>query len=693
MKLLNFLWALSVAFLFGIIAWMVVLYFNPASLRMSFALPSNYQAHLAEAQAMPAQNGDQDSVSPDTEMPERRTLRQEARELALQGFSADAIILIEQSINLGDPKSAPILVDLGTYYESQGRHVEAYASYQNAVVLNSEYSRAYFRIGELSAKDKRYDEALRYLGLAIKYQPHYVEAHYSLAQVHQALKNSFEAIEAYKSVTRMDNGALSANAFSNIGKIHETMRDPNKALSDYSSALERDPTHTRARFKLASLLNDLDLKLQSSREYQKLLLNEPEHFAALTNRAIILKKLGQQEEALMLLEAAADIKPSNPKIWYNLGIFNRDFGNLDLAIQNFRRAITLDPDYALAHEKLGDCLAKRGNSQQALASYHEAIKAEPDDQGIEKKIADAYYKRDEYDQALPRYQDLVDQSPKDTISLYRLGKCYYEIGKYPRSAEVLSTLTRKSPRHYLGHFYQGLSYLKLDQFTQAEKAFKEAGRWEESEILSYNLGLTYESQNKIKLAIDSYKKALEIKPNHESSLEHFGELCLKEGRISEAESALKKLQELSPSSPRIYNLGIRSYRSKNLDVAETLFSLAASGSPMQRDKSRYMLAKIAIQQKDRVGAISILKSILSETPNYTKARKLLAESYAQEREHSRAAYHYGQLLVSTPQDADYHYALGVQYEAMKQPDKAKSHFQEALAADPNHAKALQKVAP
>ncbi|NLN59203.1 MAG: tetratricopeptide repeat protein [Deltaproteobacteria bacterium] len=106
----------------------------------------------------------------------------------------------------------------------------------NAAVLAS------YRLGNLSFKMNRYDEAIvfynRYLGRASKSSDLTTLVLSALGASHEAKKDLKKALEYYEKaiVTPVDNGFVALN-YQNIARIYEEMNDKAKALDYYEKAL------------------------------------------------------------------------------------------------------------------------------------------------------------------------------------------------------------------------------------------------------------------------------------------------------------------------------------------------------------------------------------------------------------------------------------------------------------------------
>jgi tetratricopeptide (TPR) repeat protein len=86
-----------------------------------------------------------------------------------------------------------------------------------------------------------------------------------------------------------------------------------------------------------------------------------------------LRALERYSEAIVVLEQAADLLPSNIHVWLALGWCHKRTGRLDLAIADLERAEEVSPEEAIVHYNLACYWSLAGKKQRALAYLTRAI--------------------------------------------------------------------------------------------------------------------------------------------------------------------------------------------------------------------------------------------------------------------------------------------------------------------------------
>jgi protein O-GlcNAc transferase len=91
----------------------------------------------------------------------------------------------------------------------------------------------------------------------------------------------------------------------------------------------------------------------------------------------VIKLQGRMTEALLPMQNAASLWPSDPEGHKNLGNLLYDLGRFTEAEASFRQAIFIQPDLAEAHNNLGNALREQDRLTEAEASCRQALAIKP----------------------------------------------------------------------------------------------------------------------------------------------------------------------------------------------------------------------------------------------------------------------------------------------------------------------------
>ena len=98
---------------------------------------------------------------------------------------------------------------------------------------------------------------------------------------------------------------------------------------------------------------------------------------ALSNKASEFLERGDARGAAQVYEEAIQLKPSHPKLHYNLSLALNKLGDRVQEKKTLERAIELDPNFALAHNRLGLLYLTQAKSAGAEREFQSALGIDP----------------------------------------------------------------------------------------------------------------------------------------------------------------------------------------------------------------------------------------------------------------------------------------------------------------------------
>ncbi len=125
------------------------------------------------------------------------------------------------------------------------------------------------------------------------------------------------------------------------------------------------------------ILKDLGNLQEAELLLRKAIEDKPDYAIAHNNIGLILQNLGKLKEAELSLHKAIELKPDFANAHSNLGSILRDIGKFKEAELSLRKAIELDPNFLEAHVNLGKILRDTGQSNEAELSARKAIELNP----------------------------------------------------------------------------------------------------------------------------------------------------------------------------------------------------------------------------------------------------------------------------------------------------------------------------
>ncbi len=128
----------------------------------------------------------------------------------------------------------------------------------------------------------------------------------------------------------------------------------------------------------------------------------PKSYSLLIDEANVYYKMGDNDKFKEKLEEAITINPTDPTLYYNVGVMNMDQKNIDEAIKNFEKAIEIKPDYGDAYNNIGAAIIEKANAiieemNNSLSDFEKYDRLQAEQLEIYKEAIPFYEKAFEYD--------------------------------------------------------------------------------------------------------------------------------------------------------------------------------------------------------------------------------------------------------------------------------------------------------
>jgi protein O-GlcNAc transferase len=289
----------------------------------------------------------------------------------------------------------------------------------------------------------------------------------------------------------------------------------------------------------------------------------------------------QSKSALIFYKKAISISPNFSKAYYNLGGLYRALNRLDLAEVQYKKVIKLDQENVDAYLKLASIYSEKQNSDECIKLLKHVANRNPDNADILTSLAIESQNIQNPNEAERFFNQAIGLHPTNSTQLYiNYASCLKVHGKYEMAEMVLyEALSYEETSEIYNTL--GLVYLELNKFEDCEYCFKKAMVLEpENENGYINYSLLLLNQGKLldaeayarhitqkfeanvaalnnhamalylmgdsEQSIIQFEKALKIEPNNVLVLSNLTNPLKKLGRLSEAESYLKKGLTIKP---------------------------------------------------------------------------------------------------------------------------------------------------
>jgi len=439
--------------------------------------------------------------------------------------------------------------------------------------------------------------------------------------------------------------------------------DPSAALRELGATLvvEGSIEHEGRDIRLTvNLINAKTLRQIGSAQ-----LEDPAgDLATLQNEAVsrLSKLMGISVTADMLKNTGGKANPAAYQSYLTaLGYIQRydKPGNLDAAIAALNDAVKTDPSFAVGYAELAD-------------AYRRKFAVDPNQKWI--------------DEATANCQKAAQLDPNLPAVYITLARTHAMVAHYDLALEEFQRALRLDPHN--SDALEGLAgtYERMGRIAEAEATFKKAVALRPDYWDGYNsLGLFYDRQRRYPEAIAELQRVIELTPDNAQGYSNLASVYLDMGdpkAIPQAEQALRKSIELSPSYAAYANLGILYYQQKRYTD-----SAAATEKALQLNDKNYLVwdnLAIAYQwlkekskaESARTREIALLEEEAKTHQQDPMVQSSLAIGYAERGQREQVLIHVESALALAPTDATILVNAGETYEDLGDRPKALRYIEQ-----------------
>ena len=420
----------------------------------------------------------------------------------------------------------------------------------------------------------------------------------------------------------------------------------------------------------------------------RLIQNDPSNPRILNLTGLGLIGNKEPESAIPFFKKAIEVDPKFVPAMKNLAIDEFDLGHLKTAEQLLQHASAYSPDDPVIRLYLGEIayqehhfklaavnLSKTGRLLYANSNTLAAL-----------VISDSKIGRVNEALRLLKYLRAVDVRPDFQLTV---ASTLTNAGHPAEAQPFFAALRSEYPRNYDIIYDTGLCYIRAKEFSHAINIIQQ---WikqnHETADLDSLLGQAYEAQKQTKSAIDAYRRAIIMAPNHVEYYLDFATLCSNHHDYNAGLKVIEVGLKNNPHSSRLYfEQGALYAMQNNYGQAERSFETSAKLSPATQ--SSYIGLGITFLETGNTNkAIHILHERLAKNPNNPTLLYLLGESLMRSgaapggARFAEAQKVLEKSVALNPDFAVSHVALGKIYLSENKLKDAAQQFSAAIKLDP-----------
>jgi tetratricopeptide (TPR) repeat protein len=261
--------------------------------------------------------------------------------------------------------------------------------------------------------------------------------------------------------------------FQNRAYCYHRQNQRENALSDYTAALQLNPSLARAYAERGSLLEEMGRRRDALTDYSEALRRDPNDAEVYFRRGILEMREHRYEEARADFREATRCFPDYEAAYLQAGYASRWLNDVDSALSSFEVAINLNPRNAWAYAGRGSIYRSKRDYGRAIADLNEAIRLGLKNDEVFLLRGMTYSNQERNAEAITDLTQALQLNPRNEKALHLRGIVYRNAKDFTKSV---------------------IDFTELIKMTQASAAYKERAR-------------TFYRSGEYSLAVDDYKKA------------------------------------------------------------------------------------------------------------------------------------------------------------------------------------------
>ena len=492
----------------------------------------------------------------------------------------------------------------------------------------------------------------------------------------------------------------------------DNLGNENQAVEEYNYILSQGTDNKEVLYSL-------------ERIYNKKLAAKPDDADTIANLGAILQKQGKLEEALEYYNKAESIDPSNINTRINVGTLYQQKGDYRTAVVAYDSVLILYPDNIQANLYKAQSLAAQGENKEAQTYFKKVLHLDPGNKiatdelfssarksmspmqyvDYVKKNADSaqvddmlysyaldLHKQNNLTDAIKVYTEITKKSDNPEVFV-NLAVAQSQMKNYPEALTTLENAKTKFPENtqiadaiknikaqdISAKFDRAAEFFNNKDYENAIKEYAKIDPPTSDSMLG--IASAYQNTGNRELAIEYYKKALDLKPVDSDIAYYIGVLYAEGEDYDSAQEYLKKSVALNKNNTKAseyldsiisqlntnsLNAAISLYEAQNYDESLNLLNKLIVSDPMNA-YAYYYRGMIYDTKENKPEAVNNFKSALkyNSSEDLNILNYLIAVDLDSMEKYKEAYSYYQKYASSNAPDDEYKQYSTTRLEELK----------------------------
>jgi len=538
--------------------------------------------------------------------------------------------LAKEAIAL-EPENAEAKILMGGVLASQDKNDEAVVLAEQVLQKQPDDISAALLLSSLKARAGKFDDAVTILQTNIQKNPTKTPPRLMLANLYMQNKQLDKAEESLRSVIEVE--PTQVNHSLQLAGFLISTNQVDKAEAAIRDAIKRLPDEGKAKLALIDFLVNKKSPEAAVSEIVPMIQQKPDNYELrfkLADLQLAQKQIDKVEATLKEIVTLDKLGPQSLIARNKLARLYAGTNRIDDAKEMIKQVLAENQRDAEALTMRGELNLAEKKLPEAIGDFRAVLVDQPQNTKVLKLLSAAHLMNKDEALAKENLEKIIQIAPKDESARLDLVNMAMQGNHVDQATQQIDELLKLNPTSKNGLESLFKIHLSQKQWGQAQQDAKRVIDAYPKEATGHYLsGLGYQAEGQIEKSIASFEKALATQPE---TIEPLTQLIKSYMTLKQPAAAAKKLTEIVKNQPKnfvAYNLLGSVYMSdKKADEAIKAFKQAIAVKPDWPNPYRN-LALTEFMQKNKEGAVSVLKSGIESTKGSIELIGDLANLYLQ----------------------------------------------------------------
>jgi len=388
-----------------------------------------------------------------------------------------------------------------------------------------------FDLYEVYESMKDSDGSVSVLRRLLQKTPDDAELRLRLARTLEKAKKLPEAVREYEAVLSRLEPKDKLAVYKTLGFLYTETADQDKAIASYLKAAELDKKDVNLYYNLATLYEKRGDKDKANQFLAQAVALQPEDIESRLSLAETLFNKRNLDEAQIYLDEVVKRKPDSLKALLLLVQIADKKGDKKRLKELYEKVYVLSPDNEIVLYNLAVLEYEAGSWGKSLSHFETYLENHPRDVETLRFLFDLYKKEKKEDSAFATARTLLSLNAGEPAPYPFVFEYLNARNDFKSMAEIMETGVQARPENVELRQYLLFALLKLGKEEAAVAQLAQLATLKPKDVnLLLQLAKLQENQGNVKEAMETYKKVVEISPDHQEAEEAYLRLRLKELR-------------------------------------------------------------------------------------------------------------------------------------------------------------------